>query len=258
MSKLWSLYTSQIHQQLRYRGTWLPSSPIELGTVGVMRDGVLDPMTSLVHLEIPYETRFDPAPDGSLDFRSAGAVGVTVKAAGSANQAFSALAGADAGMLISFSRRGGVYLQMRGITIERVEDKHALSVDLLDAVFAAEDRLRWKRDWVVVTDVVRAEVATVIVSQDASGQLELKAQGQIGTGGLVDAGAAFSVVREQGVGVCLLASADLMPLYNGLRVKRNFWTLYDEIRPASEAFDEDAEDVFEDLDPAGDADEPGS
>lgn len=254
MAKLWSHYTRELHDQLKYRGTWLPSTPVQLGSVGVLREGVLDIVTSLDRLGISYEEEVEALSDGSLDYRSESSVSVAVKTAGSTSAAFSVLAGAEAGIAITFGGAAGVVLEMRGVRVERIRDKRLLAEDLLDAVLAEDDENRWLKEWCVVTDVVKAESATVLVSQESGGHLELRANGAVAPASLAAVDAGFTVAHEKGVGVRIVAASGLTPLYNGMRVKRRFWSLYDQVLPAGETLEAGGDEMFGDLSPSDDLD----
>jgi hypothetical protein len=254
MQPLWKLYTRQLHEQLRYRGTWLPNASIAIGTVGVLRQGIFEALTSLEELGISYARREVRPPDGTFNYRSSTGVTVAMKARGATNGMFSAVTDADAGALVTIDQAGGLLLELRGVTVEQVANKHELCESLLDSLFSPIDVARWQQSWVVITEVVHADTATVIVASEGGSRLELKANASIAPAGLVDADARFTVAGEQGVAVQLVAAENLSPLYNGLRLKKRFFRLYSEFSPAGESIDPDPERVFEELDPSNDED----
>lgn len=252
MASVLRTYLTEVHHNLRYRPTWLPGTPLRIGDVGVLEGGVFRQITDLTALGISYEVSKDPVPDASLDFSSSGGVSIAIKAKGDLNQRFKALAQADAGALVEFSRAGAVVLQLRGVVADRVLDQAKLSRDLLHSMISNDESKRWLRDWVAVTDVVRAESASIFISSSADSRIELKASGTIAPSNLADASAGYTVASESAVSTKIIAQSGLTPLFRGARVNRKFFWLYDEVLPAS-AEAPAPEDVFGDAEPGDDS-----
>jgi hypothetical protein len=249
-TSVYKLYAKDVFENLKYRPTWLPGSPIELGAVGVIEEGIFRPITELKNLDIPFAVKADSDQD-AIDFASKNGVSVSFKAAGEANGKFQAVAKADAGVLIEFSREGAVVLQLRNVSLNRVADQSALSRELLRSMAVGDVSKQWQRDWVVITEVARAGRATIVISSSGHSKLELKASGSAAPVSLVDASAALSVAAESEISTKVIAEAGLTPLYRGLRVRPAFFWLYDEVLPAS-AEPPPADKVFGAADPAED------
>lgn len=250
MAKVHKFYTSEVYENLKYRPTWLPGIPMHLGTVGLIEDGIFRAVTDLNRLDIPFEEIAD-SDRNAIDFTSKGGVFIAFKAAGEANSRFEAVAKANAGALIEFSRVGAVVLQLRDVSLNRIADQYQLRNDLLRAIAVGDESNRWLRDWVVVTEVARAGSATIVISNSGHSRLELRASGSVTPTSLVDLSANLSVATESELCTKVIAEAGLTPLYRGLRVKRRYFWLYDEVLPASsEAPPPD--EVFGEADPAED------
>jgi hypothetical protein len=241
------LYTREIYNNLKYRGTWLPGAPIRLGSVGMMESGIFRPITDLAKLDISYQETKDTESD-TLDFTSSSGVTITFKASGKAGPQFKALAEAEAGAVIEFSRVGAAVLQLRGVSLNRIDDQPQLGRAMLRSIAVGDDSKRWLRDWVVITEVARASRGTILVSETDNARLELKASGTVAPTSLADASANFVVATESGKTIRVLSEDGLTPLYRGLRLKKKFFFLYDEILPASSEVPPPNE-VFGDLDP---------
>jgi hypothetical protein len=248
MGTIHKTYTRSIYKQLRYRPTWLPGTPVELGTVGVLKDGIFRAVTDLHRLGLTYTAKMDPASDGALDYTSEKGVSIAFKAAGQLNTQFKALGEAEAGALVEFSEEDAIVMQNRGVTLNRIEDQPALMADMLRLLAVADDSKRWNRDWVVISEVAQVESATIVISVSGSSRIELKASGAVAPTSLADASANLTVASESQVSTKIIAESGLTPLYRGLRVKRDFWWLYDEVLPA-DASAPAAVDVFADADP---------
>lgn len=256
MTSVHQLYTRDVYENLKYRPTWLPGTPIHLGTVGVIEDGQFRAITDLKRLGISFEEIIDSDHD-TIDFTSKGGVSIAFKAAGEVNPRFQAVAEANAGVLVEFSRVGAVLLQMRDVSLNRIADQSQLRRDMLQAIAVGDQSKQWRKEWVVITEVARAGIATIVISNSGRSRLELRASGSAASTSLADVSANFSVATESELSFRVIASEGLTPLYRGLRVKRPFFWLYDEVLPASnEAPPPDK--VFGEADPAEDdwADSP--
>jgi hypothetical protein len=251
-TSIYKLYARDVYESLKYRPTWLPGSPIALGTVGVIEEGLFRPITDLQKLAIPFEVIVDSDAD-AIDFASKNGVSISFKAAGEANGRFQAIAKADAGVLIEFSREGAVVLQLRDVSLNRIADIPALRQALRKSIAVGDESKQWKRNWVVITEVARAGRATIVISSSGKSKLELKASGSTAPASLVDASAGLSVATESEISTKVIAASGLTPLYRGLRIQPGYFWLYDDLLPAS-AVPPPAEVLFRDADPADDDD----
>ena len=241
MAKIHKQYTTEIFDNLKYRPTWLPGMSICLGTVGLIEDGIFRPITSLENLKIPFEEIIDIERD-SIDYNSKTGVSITFKAAGELNPKFEAINEASAGVLIEFSRSGAIVLQLRGVANHRISDQSTLYKELMRSIIIG-DKDQWQRKWVVITEVIRAESATIMISNSMNSKLELKASGTIAPTSLVDASANLSIVKENQVSTKIISKSGLTPLYRGVRVKKKYLWLFDEVQVASSDTPE-IDDVF--------------
>lgn len=250
MTSVHQLYARDVYENLKYRPTWLPGTPMYLGTVGVIEDGQFRAVTDLNRLGIPFEEIIDSDHD-TIDFTSKGGVSIAFKAAGEVNPRFQAVVEANAGILVEFSRVGAVLLQMRDVSLNRIADQSQLRRDMLRAVAVGDESKQWRKEWVVITEVARADIATIVISNSGRSRLELNASGSAASTSLADVSANLSVATESDLSFRVIAKEGLTPLYRGLRVKRPFFWLYNEVLPASsEAPPPDK--VFGEADPSED------
>jgi hypothetical protein len=249
MASIHSTYISAVYGNLRYRPTWLPGTPTRLGDVGTLDDGIFRPVTSLANLGIAFSVTTDEVPDKSLDLTSATGSSVDFKLEGTTSERFKALAAGEAGAAVAFEGDRSALLQLAGARIHRIADQPQLHCDLLAAIDGDDPAKRWQRDWVVITEVVDAATGTIIIANGAGAKMELRAAGTMASGSLADADARFSVATKSQVGFELIAAAGLTALYRAIRVRRNFWWLYDEVQPATAA-GPDPDEVFEEAAPA--------
>ena len=146
------LYAQEVYEGLGYRPTWLPGTPVALGNIGVIEDGIFRPITDLTQIGIRFDVKVDPARD-AIDYTSKNGVSMSFKAGSEVNGKFKAIATADAGVLIEFSREGAVALQLRDVSFNRIADQHALGQMLLKSLATADESKQWQRNWTVITEV---------------------------------------------------------------------------------------------------------
>lgn len=249
MANIHKIYSKEIYNNLKYRTTWLPGSPINLGAVGLIEDGIFRPITTLDNLGMSFDEVIDTDKD-TFDYTSSSGVSITFKAAGETNDKFSSISDASAGAMIEFSRSGAVVLQLGEVAIHRIADQPKLYKELLNAVVLGDED-KWQRNWVAITEVVQTDSATIIISDSDNSKLELKASGSVAPASLVDVSGNLSVAAESQVSTKIIAKSGLSPLYRAVRVKKKFLWLFDEVQPASSDTPE-ANQVFDEAVPEED------
>lgn len=216
-------YTKEIKKRYNYSATWAPDTPISLGAVGKMINYEFDRMTSLQNLNIPFkpisvetsgevqkEYRYYSADHGSMD----------VKLSGAAPIPGINLLQADAGVGIRFERDKSIVFHLYGCSITRIDDIQSLLKEL-EARYKAGN---WDKDNVVVTEVIYASRATILISEQSSSQWGVKVSGILGLQNfnLANLGADAVVVNNKGFGTEIFSRGGLIPLFKAHGLKRRF------------------------------------
>lgn len=244
-------YARTVRDELNYRATWIPGAPMKLGDVGTIEDGVFNRHTDLETLGIPYASTTKDRPSEEFSFESEDVRSIVVKAAGELNETFEAIAEAKAGIRVEFAKERAVVLKVKNPRVQSIDNIAALDDALLDAVLPSRDSKgrsvprRWKdRDWVVVTEVVDVDVATILCSTGTNAAIELEAETAVGPDGLVDVEAGLEQKLVRSVGVKDIARKGSTPLYRGRKVQRHWFWLYDQVVPADKVLPTADDDVF--------------
>ncbi|GGX27341.1 hypothetical protein GCM10010297_56120 [Streptomyces malachitofuscus] len=148
---------------------WLPGTPMELGDVGRFTGSGWTKFTTLESLGVSAR----PEPEGTMgDFEYASHDGVrrTGALSGTAETAVAAGRGA---VTYSFERAGSFVLRATGATVHRLADL----LDVEEAVLELYRRKKWKRDWVVVTEVVMSGPSLVLVSAGSKAGVTVRMSG---------------------------------------------------------------------------------
>lgn len=215
-------YLRGIRKKFGYFPAWPPLSPYALGNVGRIVDNQFQYLTTLQQLGIEFDAVTGEKGD-HLSHTSGRSVSVQIKSAGETLQGTS-LPTASAGALVELSSTGAFVFQALGPTVYRIADQYKLTEQIL-AKFRLQVRgkRQWEEDWCIITEVIKAEKLTVLISESGSAKVELSASGPIPAGPvpLASAGVALSVTRKVGEVTDAVAEGDLTPLFLLRRLKRS-------------------------------------
>jgi hypothetical protein len=213
-------YAREMNEKFGYLATWLPNVQLKLGDVGFVRNQVFEPVSSLRLLDIAFAIDRDQQA-ADLDYTSSDAVSIQTKAAGTAAGPAATGAQADGSISISFSRADAVVFQASGCVTSKIADVKSLGDEILSRYY----RDAWDAQYVVITDLVTAKAATILISNshDAHIDLALKAQVASAATKLADADATVSVTRASGIGTRIVADKGLTPLFKVAGVKRRLF-----------------------------------
>jgi len=210
MSTPVKLYQQEMHDNIGYFATWLPGDPMALGDVGVLQAGQFRRFTSLKELGIPCKLGRSGNPQ-RLSYSSTTGTSI-VSSAGAEAPGI-----AKAQIAIKFSKQGAFLFQ--ALEVQRME--LANRPDVATGILGAFEQKSWKKEWLVVDSVYRAESATIIVSEDSSAEVVLSASSALPLGSLplADPKLGFTVSSTHGRIVHVLAASGLHPLYSCIRLK---------------------------------------
>jgi hypothetical protein len=209
-------YTAEMRKRFGYSATWVPTSEVRLGDVGMLRNYQYERVRTLKDFGIGFKTRTDSG-TGILDYASADSVSLAVKAASDVPTEVSAIADLDARIEVSFSKENAVFFQASDCTTTSIEDQHALGQSLLKLYEAGD----WPEDYVVITEVIRVKRATVLISSGSNALIEFAVNGNIELGDytLVDGNAGIRVARVRNIGTQIVAEGGLTPLFKAKGIK---------------------------------------
>jgi hypothetical protein len=205
------LYQREMHKNVGFFATWLPASILELGDLGVLEAGRFRRIGSLKELGIT-ELPVREGTAGTMSYSASAERNTGVSAGAS-----TALPVAKAELSIRFAQKGGYVFEATGIRNFEIADRMALA----DRILSFYEQGRWQKEWLLVDAVYRAASATVIVSEETSSEIVLKASGNIPLGSLplTDPNLGLSVSSSHGKIVHVVAQNNLTPLYSGVKVR---------------------------------------
>lgn len=112
---------------------------------------------------------------------------------------------ADAGIVVTFgSNAGGVVFEATGTEHQLIADVDALDRTILDA----HEHGEWKDDWVVISDLMMATSATILISQGRDAAIGLKAKMQVPPRlSLANLDAGFEITNEKNMNVAIICQS---------------------------------------------------
>jgi hypothetical protein len=222
MPELADLYSKGIKRKLKnYWAAWLPGTRFAIGDIGTLNGYLFEKVGTLDELGLKYyeEEDADPSP---LDISSETGVVVSLKAAGETNQSFAYVGAAEAGLKVEFGAQGAFILQAPETFASEVGDRLNLRRRIIDAFRKGV----WEKDWLVITHILKAPSATVLISKSSNSLLELAAKvylsEAVGALGAADAG--ISIRYQKGDTVNMIGGKNVTPLFQLSRLKTSFFS----------------------------------
>ncbi|KAB1190572.1 hypothetical protein GJR96_16565 [Haloferax sp. MBLA0076] len=205
----------------RYIPTWTPGRNRQLGDIGYFDRGVFERRTSLDDFDIGFTIRTDPAPADYITQASRG-VDIKFSAKGELDESFQAITKAEAGARIEFSRRNAFVFSAPNCHEHEIENKTQVKRELLRILEAGEGD--WDENYAVVTDLVQAASATIIISGSSNSAIELRATGDVGQDwySLAGISANAEMAWSRGSLTKVITSEGITPLFQPIRVKKHF------------------------------------
>lgn len=205
------LYQQEMHNNVGFFATWLPSSVLELGDLGTFEAGRFRRVGSLGELGVSIGSVREGTPE-NMSYSAWAAKKTETSAAASPTVPI-----AKVELAIRFSRQGGYVFEAAAIRSVEIADRMTLA----EAILRLYEQDRWQKGWLLVDTVYKADSATIIVSEDSASEIVLNATSDIPIGSLPLANpkVALSVASVTGKVIHVVAQSGLSPLYSCLRVQ---------------------------------------
>lgn len=240
MGNVAKVYAKGLHEQTKfYYAQCLPSSKIEIGTVGELEDDYFfRPISTLSDLGINFFPERDIVPDESpspFDLVSNKSVSMYFQFSTDVNPSVPNIPKGSAGIGIEFSKEGAFVIKAAETYEPRIRNVAALEPQILKA----REEGRWKKNYAVIYSLVHAPYADIIVSQSSNSGLALQAQADVPAGPveLGNAKLRFGTKKQTGTLLNMTGSRDVTPIFQLVGIKRKWFSdrfgPLKSIRPAS-------------------------
>ncbi len=153
----------EIKKELKYFVPWLPGTPLELGDVGEMNEGVFERKTNLKNLDIKFKIIKDKTKN-DIKYQSEDTVEEYLD--GKIEMSSNPIVKSKAKLRFEFNREGGIIFNAIGVKNDKIDDIYKLQQDVLKLK-------QWNKKWVIITEVVKAESAVVLISNSSISESSL-------------------------------------------------------------------------------------
>ncbi len=215
MSGIAEIYAQQVFENLKpLHANWEPGYPVKLGDYGVMRDKLFLHLGNIKDLGISYEVRKDDALDDK-QFSSKGQAEITFHAKGSVN--VNGVVNVKPSVEISFKKEKAVFFNAADCEFSTIENK----VSLGQAIMGLQKGV-WKKEWAVVTDIVKAGATTLVISGSNASKFVLEASGDVEYINFADASIGLSPSYSSNVSYQIVAKPGIIPLIGLCKIQSLF------------------------------------
>lgn len=220
MSSAQKQYTNEMKKKFGYYATWNPGLPLKLGDIGILKKNIFTRIAGLNDFNIDFDIRQDDT-KSPLEHSTQGSVTITTKLSGTIAPQGSVLTDLDAGIIVEFSKENSTLFKAINTTTPSIQN----AISLGDKIIGLFKEGKWDKDWVVITELVEAESATIIISNKSNSKIELKANANIGAANfdIADASFEFSPQFSRGLETKIISSEGLTPLFKIMGIKTRWF-----------------------------------
>jgi hypothetical protein len=217
MAAVHEQYTEEMRDRFGYLATWLPNVGLRLGDVGILKRDRFDAVTDLKRLGITFNTQFsDESTD--LEYTSTDGVELSFKTAAEALGQGQGLAKANAVISVLFKHANAVMFVASKCRSSSIINRQ----DLGEQIIARHQNRQWLLKYVVVTELVTADTATVLISNSAGARIEFTVDTNLSFSSfdLADASGSLRMSHTTGIGTKIVAANGLTPLFRASGLRR--------------------------------------
>lgn len=218
MSAVYEQYTEELREKYGYLATWLPNIKLKLGDIGVLKRDRFEFITTLDDLGISFKTR-DISEAADYEYISADGANVEFNAGADVAGIGTTIGKSSAKASVFFKRANAVVFVAKGCKTTLIEQHDRLGKQIV-ALYQAG---KWPKEHVIITELVTAESATILISATADAKIDFSATSQIAplSLSLAEATAGLQIARSSGIATQILASRQLTPLFRASGVRRS-------------------------------------
>lgn len=150
---------------------------------------------------------------------ASGAASVRFKPAGVTVEGFSALAVADLGAVVDFTKSNSALVIYKGLHERAVADERALAAALIELTWQT-----WDDSLLAVTQVVSADLGTLLISDSTGASAEIRLQANLGQAplGLADLAGGATLLRHRGVSEKWVGG-ECTPFFRVVRLRKRWF-----------------------------------
>lgn len=227
MKSIAKIYTDAIknHEKVLF-GNWNPGHPLKLGDFGIMtgnifvHQGHLSQIAELSSFNI--KSRIDDTTD-ERTFTGGKGVNFGITAKAEINDSNIPI---KSNLKIGFEKEEAVFFNAAECLVEMIENKHELGQAVLKL-----PRDKWKREFVIVTDLIKAKRTLIAVSQEAGFTIEFEADANISNIDLDKANLNLNFKSQKSAGYHFISEQGTTPLIGLSKIQSKFLFFGNDFKP---------------------------
>ena len=201
-------------------GVWEPGLPVQLGDYGTMNGNIFVPQGNIREFEDLKDFKITIRKDNSQDektFTSEKGVQYELKPKVSAP-----INGVpvNASIEFTFSKENAVFFNAAGCEVEMIENKNQLGQKIMQ--IHEKDKNLWRKEFVLVTDLVHAKRALIIISTSNDFSVGFEADAKVPVIDLASASLGLKVKSQNSSGYKVSAEEGLIPLIGLGKIQKVF------------------------------------
>ncbi len=189
-------FMEELSKASGYQVTWVPFRHMRVGDVGTFSGNLFFQLTTMAELGFEIVTTSHPLED-NLEYSR----GVEFKSSGTSIQ-------------LAFNKKDNFYF----LASRPVATKISNLPELNQKIKQLKEEKRWKKSFFVITEVVSAELTTIIIPSSSNSFIELHATGkdQFFVSDLRDPELDWQVINEKNIGIRMISGKEATPLYKAM------------------------------------------
>ena len=212
------VYTDAVHDELKQYAAWPIGTPIQLGDYGTIEGSIFKRIDNIrSQFKISYTPVSSPV-NIVFEFKSVGVEENKVRAGGSVAVPGTSIGG-NAKTELKFANGNSVYFRSIRLTLTHIDNFADVSRAIMEKFAAGE----WSGSFAFVHSLFKSGGTTIIVSKADNAAIDIEAQVKgLDQFDLADANAGLMSMHDRNVGINVLASDKLVPLFSLAQVKPRF------------------------------------
>lgn len=212
-----TIYVKELRDFFRYIPTWLPTTPLSLGDIGIFQNNEFIPISNVSELNIDFSTIHS---ENGVDLHYS-SEGIEIINNENLTKLESDHDINKISLSIKFPRENAILFSANGIFTSRIKNQ----ITLGKKVLSLNQKNKWNLRWIIITELLQAECATILISNSKNAEIELSVIGAFGSGivDIADSKLNFKVKNSKNLSTKIISQKSLTPLFRASRLKPIFF-----------------------------------
>jgi hypothetical protein len=200
------VYAKEINQNFKKLfANWEPSYPVNLGDYGTIDDKLFSPLGNILDFGISFDICEDTV-KSHKQFSPQGSVVMSFHAKGSVQM--NGVLNVNPCLELSFNKENTVFFNAAGCEYHCIKNKLNLGSELKRLL----SQNQWNKNWVVVTDVIKAGSTTIVVAGSDASKAIIEATVSVEPIDLADSSIGFRLLNASSINYQVVSKPGIIPL----------------------------------------------